>query len=616
MLLAHLFEKNVYWQDAVYWIVENCKKEIRKEQNIGGLKSMISYYFSQISRVIVRHCLDAYLPKYGVLQVDLAKKYYNAISQVLKKHMSIHNVNPLFLEFNYSLVDGSYAAFIEIISPLVNSLFNKKIIEEEIKKLNKFLTELLKKVQNELQERTGSSNNLVHCLSTKSFRTGLANYFQMVTHRIFIEMLRSIVRLKLIKNDNVFERSFITSQLASCFKGIIKQEQRGPNYHIMPYHIRVDDMDNAFRSIFEELNSGLKRYKIFFITSNIDPNNKIFKVNDVTFYDPSVWNFEEHPRFEPLKKMAAEGNDHHDRKKIAVASKEIDSLNKDDAIEKAYSYVERALDALVFISITIPELTKPRIHTYYQAVNVKEESLDLQASFRDVLLRPLEFSTNILEFVKKYDILISDLDESSPHTYTIKQSLTLLRLGLGAETDYLRFVSYWNALEMLVTIVSLEKTIKTKLIRKLPLFILWKQSNNLSRVISCIDYIYSTVGNNRKLQFRLDNHPKLRLWRKDRIIIVKYFSKIKRIWREVLKTTDDLNELESLLSINSKLEYREVTMRLEFQIALLYEKRNLLFHEGKGFSLLSNYVLILHRLLSHVASVFILISGLNNSTGR
>jgi hypothetical protein len=99
------------------------------------------------------------------------------------------------------------------------------------------------------------------------------------------------------------------------------------------------------------------------------------------------------------------------------------------------------------------------------------------------------------------------------------------------------------------------------------------------------------------LQRRFDNHPKLKTWRNNRVIVIKHFTIIKKIWKEEKIDNRDIVRLDKLIRINSQSEFDNISKRIEFKTAILYEKGNLLFHEGETPSLLNSYVSILQKLL-------------------
>ena len=106
----------------------------------------------------------------------------------------------------------------------------------------------------------------------------------------------------------------------------------------------------------------------------------------------------------------------------------------------------------------------------------------------------------------------------SDYRYSVGQALYLFRLGVETESNYLKFVAFWNSLELLVKFLSNARTIRMRIIETTSLYITWKETNNISLVNDCLDNIYSTINKSEKLEFCLNKHRGLKTWKSKRIV--------------------------------------------------------------------------------------------------
>jgi hypothetical protein len=559
----------------------------------GLVNSVFTYYLTQISRVIIRLCLDAYpAADYSVLQTAFVDEYFEEISNVVRKHMSGRKeLGYLQLNPKYDLVDSCYAALIKLLPPLPEN----RVIREENDKLGKFLEDLLISGP-DASQKTKSLNNIEQKLQTKNFRISLTNFLQFSTTSILKSVLKALSEVSLPQDNLIYQRSFIHYVLESCFSEMIKRRQKSHGYELMPSKVQKANIVSAFGCMLNELFTH-KTYRIFFIIINLSLGQRLLEMDGVIFYNPKYWDFGEHYQFDEFRKDAAKNGASLDIEDITVAFKEVQSPHNSDTIERARLYVEEALDRIMFgfkiVKMNDPK--KPKIHTSYLIVHLGEQSLEISAyhDHKD----PIRLTDDISEFFRRYRDVISSTVNQLDYRHSLGRALSLFRLGLETESNYLKFVTFWNSFEQLVRFLSNIQVIKERLLKTTALYITWKETNSIAQVNNCLNNIYSAINKSERLQRRFDNHPKLKTWRNNRVIVIKHFTIIKKIWKEEKIDNRDIVRLDKLIRINSQSEFDNISKRIEFKTAILYEKGNLLFHEGETPSLLNSYVSILQKLL-------------------
>ena len=69
-------------------------------------------------------------------------------------------------------------------------------------------------------------------------------------------------------------------------------------FQLIPHDIDVWIATILFNKLFKTLSISDKTFKVFFLVSGMDCKNEIFKIGNVTFYDPRVWDFGESFEFD------------------------------------------------------------------------------------------------------------------------------------------------------------------------------------------------------------------------------------------------------------------------------------------------------------------------------
>jgi hypothetical protein len=294
--IESLLEQGLYWRDALYWAVENCNEELRNRVSTqthdnqlsvlpsGLVNSVFTYYLTQISRVIIRLCLDAYpAADYSVLQTTFVDEYFEEISNVVRKHMSGRKeLGYLQLNPKYDLVDSCYAALIKLLPPLPEN----RVIREENDKLGKFLEDLLISGP-DASQKTKSLNNIEQKLQTKNFRISLTNFLQFSTTSILKSVLKALSEVSLPQDNLIYQRSFIHYVLESCFSEMIKRRQKSHGYELMPSKVQKANIVSAFGCMLNELFTH-KTYRIFFIIINLSLGQRLLEMDGVIFIILSI----------------------------------------------------------------------------------------------------------------------------------------------------------------------------------------------------------------------------------------------------------------------------------------------------------------------------------------
>ena len=375
----------------------------------------------------------------------------------------------------------------------------------------------------------------------------------------------------------------------------------------IPYELDSKKAIKLFNMFFEGI-CNKKKFRIFCLIGGLNCNGRAFSLGRVNFYDARKWEFGEGEAldmgydaflssdqkflsdFETYKKTPLNDGKFLERKRNSGrAYVDVLSTDQGKAIEGAVNMIREALPTLVYASSAHDKRGgfQPLLPTHY-AVLQKDGHSSTMGS--DNIQRKLEINEYYDRIIKFYDKFLTEKNTS--YDKSILKSFTWFQKGKRENIPHEKFLAYWIAIEQLILTNTNRKTFasrtsiqgqRKRLLHHIPrLSVTWRNAKGYLIIHRYLQELTPMITQRSAVGKYMHNDSERRRWKENHAILLENLSQLQiKSGKKQLRQT--AKGLQDYLSENISSIIFECTLKLQnqkFKVARLYEKRNLIVHEG------------------------------------
>ena len=560
-----------------------------------SLENVLKFMIEEISLLVLLKCLEEKENTLGkgkdFANYDL--KYM--VSKLSMPFSSPADENALKSYF----VESSFWIFLEEFKNRLIKNFTQQLLNKE---LDNFCSRLSSFIES-FAKKTGEKDpffdtKFEEILASFQFKLFVSDYAKEFFKRNLNEVSSQCKRLQDISWLSI--QSFVSKVYENVY-AMLKNE----GFKLIPHEIDVGIATILFNKLFNILSISDKTFKVFFLVSDMDCKKKIFKIGNVTFYDPREWDFGESfefdipipwinvgklvGNFEEYQRFSEDEHSLHFKRNSARAFVSVKARDRVIAIEKAKLELNQVINCMIFSSSTRSYGgSRPTSLSYYYVV---ENDLPIGTSGTSIPSHEIE----MLEITDRYKTLASYYNNFlstniNKYRDALSASLEWYAAGRWSASSQDKYTFYWIALEQLITSESSNtgKIVNKKcaLLSRIPsLVITWHTSSVGYYINQDILEIKKMIKNDSVCLNDISNDPILKNWEKYPFRLLEHLSRLKKICKGHPPEKTILR-LQGYLDTNSKYLTRQTELRkkqCEFLVANLYLIRNEIVHEGLSY---------------------------------
>ena len=507
--------------------------------------------------------------------------------------------------FNHPILETTFYAVKKTYSSYVSGQFLKRYGKSEKRRLISSIKNVIKKeisktsdnyFQNKrkVTDKVADKFDFVKCIDEFIQDTVTRNMSPI------LEIIQKTKPLPILKNRK--ETLEHQSELFS------KELSKNTYYrNRIPYELDSKKAIKLFNMFFEGI-CNKKKFRIFCLIGGLNCNCRAFSLGGVNFYDARKWEFGEGEAldmgydaflssdrrflsdFEIYRKTSLNDGKFLERKRNSGrAYVDVLSTDQGKAIEGTVNMIREALSTLVYASSAHDRHGgfQPLLPTHY-AVLQKDGHSSTMGS--DNIPKKLEINEDYDRLIKLYDKFLTEKNTS--YDESILKSFTWFQKGKRENIPHEKFLAYWIAIEQLILTNTEQKTFvsgilirgqKKRLFHHIPrLSVTWNDSKEYWIIHRYLQKLTPMITQRSAVGKYMHNDSERRRWKENPAILLENLSQLKIMsGKKQLRQT--AKELQDYLSENISSIISERTLKLQnqkFKVARLYEKRNLIVHEG------------------------------------
>lgn len=546
--------------------------------NEKSTKDLIKKIIKKIFYVLVSSVLEN--RKSFVLQEFFIDEYIENLSNKIKNFTQINKT-----QINISLLDGILPSLLECMWDDMCSILDKSIDSEYELFVNFYSSRIIEKTD----------------FAKFPFYVSFMNYLERLLNRIF-DLIMEKVPIQLDNKPNFKFTTYLRDKIVchlSCYgnyKELIRSSSLSPDLFIT----------NLFNRLLEQE----KLMEVFFEIGNLDLKNDRKEIkSNIIIYDPRKWylgesfkmdwlsNVEkdidgnlfssEYRTYHFIKSRSNTNAGNYLKRNSCRIKVTVNAMDPERALEKGLKEVFNSVSMISFLLAKSNTNFKPQIlnlcfvrslatnEGYYYPQIVSHKSID-----------KFEFQP---EHWKILSNIVTYMNGSNLN-YEIQESIALFRMGYSNPNVYLKFSTYWTALEQLIKPFT-QNHKDIEVISQLS--ITWRDSKDNLFLNSHLKSIIDKIKKNMEVSSKLNTT--LKGWDVFDFVLLENLHKIKTmtIDNQIIESIDnyhkwlykiDKNEENAHLGITNKESIvNEIIVKKviqKFKVYIVDSKRNQIFHEG------------------------------------
>ena len=568
-----------------------------------SIDNLLQYCMEQVCSSIIYKCIGHLNPQNSESKTKYHK--FNAIYADIFKHQVYGGDSGTYANFYHPILTTTFYAVEKTYASHVSAQLLKRCGRSEKCRLISVIKDAMQKEINKSSEHYFRNEGTVVDRVVDSFDfVKLINQFLQDSTKKNISDVLDIVQntesSSVLKNRK--ETLEHQSELFS------KDLTRSTYYRkVVPHEVESKQAIKFFKTLFKEIRAK-KKFRVFCLIGDLNCNDRVFRLGGVNFYDARKWEFGEGSEldhgydayisssqkfrsdFETYFKMPLEDGEFFELKKNSGrAYVDLTSTDQRKAIDGAMSRIRDVLSTLVYAA------SANEIHTGFQPLLpshyvVLEKNGYSSRMGRDNTPQRLGINKEYDEIIRFYDEFLTK--RKTKYDESILRSFRWFQKGRLENVSHEKFLAFWIAIEQLILTNTKHKTrtVKTlvpghrnRLFRHIPhLSVTWRNSKENWVINRFLQETASMISPQSVVGKYLHHDPERRRWKENYAILLENLPQLKNRTRkkQFRKTLEQLQEhlshrLESIIA--------ECTFKLHdqrFKVARLYEKRNLVIHEG------------------------------------
>jgi len=586
--------KQQNWKNRNKLSAELCRKSKTKAPEF------IQTIIEKICFNVIFECLD--YPK--ILNYLSQNNYSKTFSSVIKEAVYKPNEISEFENFNFIAADSAIWSFINVYNNIISQKINKKFNKKLKRKYYDCLADyIIKNNESNNYFLTETKKKWNQCIDQFKFECTIIQFSRDCADEIIHDSLLAIQNDKISKTVKVTKNEFENIRNDKFFENL-----SGSYFSKIP-DLSISKAKKLFNSLFQEFVKPDTEYRVICLIGGMDCNGKSFQIENVTFYDPRIWQYREGQSFDlvpgsqisigenfrsdfSIYETARVGRHKIERKRnSARAYIDLEAPDQYSAIKTANISVRKALNTLVYASTSKQNHRgfKPQIPIDFTIIDKSKVFAGHSRGPRNDDFETLSIDTDYEKITKFYEQLSK---ESRIFNNQLFRALDWYHRGYWAETDHAKFVCYWIALEQLILKQLPKKKPKNiskldQLLKYIPkLTIHWRKGYSGYAIKVYLSGITQAITKHSKLKKFLNSTSEFTGWEKNYSILLEHLDLLEP------QTTGEarkcVNLLQKELLPNEIQEFKTLIQNLrsyeKFKIARLYAKRNQLIHEGITYS--------------------------------
>lgn len=420
---------------------------------------------------------------------------------------------------------------------------------------------------------------------------------------------------------------FIKSLVDSSTEKLFYQFNNKHAFARIPDKISKKMMIYLINGIFEELNKPKHLLRVYLLVRDCDCDQKILKIGNVTFYDARKWDFGEGNGFdldydnvmgidrtfktvysEPYESFQQGDKTYHRKRNSGRAYVDVRASDDAMAVIKALALARKTLDPLVFAFANRTRAFRPQIPINFRIVDLKTKAIGARRG------PSLEIQDDFLTVTDEHKRIFSAYDHiiTSPSSELKEPTLRALawfHRGFWEEIPHEKFVSYWIGLEQLIR--SSENNnwkIRKWLLELIPKLVVgWRETGVSYSLGIYLEDILEKINKNPELKTAINQNDAWDNWERNPYILLENLKSLKSVFEAnsvddsiIQRVEKDLSPKEVERVNNTVIMLRD---NMKMKVAVLYAKRNQIFHEGLTYDpLIEMFCKVLESILSKALS--------------
>ena len=567
--------------------IDNFQKTTRLKEFSDVMDSIFDCIILCLSRIAVFKIFDKQRPGTNNKFSDM--EFCNRYSDLIKSALYSNYEDAECRSFSHSV----YIAIFNSVCNHISSMVSKTIIQNtELKKnhfkekITQYVLDGLRNEENYKEKDIGIMEHIIHHFSFILLHVDVINELvDLSTKEIFLE----IQRMPLVQVQQ--GRSLILTDISK--RTLTHMEKHG--HRSIPDTIPKQMFELLIKKLFDE---SIKKetHRVFCMIEGLDCNNKILRMENVTFYDGTKFDFGEggaldrysdHDtttggRFRVYGPKEIGQMTFEFKRNSGRAFVEVDASEPTKAIQLALIQVRDALSTLVHYSIAGRDRGFGPIIPSRYVVETKTSRIRSNIPDRP-FLRPLEIRDETRRAVEFYGKLVQKND---PFDEVLLKGFSWYAKARWEPSTQDRFLALWIGLEQ-IFLSSASQGKKKRLLDLIPkLTITWWQILSHHRIGERLEYVVKLINSEDRVKNFLANNEATKNWEKNPVILLEHVDELRSnteetvLERMIAELQDDLNK-----DMTESMEY-EIELRRhseKFKIARLWLRRNSIVHQGETY---------------------------------